>query len=101
MYKPNIGAQTDTANFDPQVRSNLSVARLYSMNMVVSLPYLKVEHWHEASSSEPCSWTYCYLTYSPQFTAEAAVDSVVEGSAMGGQANQFEGFTYQEDGVLG
>ena len=41
------------------------------------------------------------VTYSPQFTAEAAVDSVVEGGAMGGQANQFEGFTYQEDGVLG
>ena len=41
VYKPNIGAQTDTANFDPQVRSNLSVARWYSMNMVVSLPYFQ------------------------------------------------------------
>ena len=49
----------------------------------------------------PCYLLLPIVTYSPQFTAEAAVDSVVEGSAMGGQANQFEGFTYQEDGVLG
>ena len=49
IYKPNIGAQTDTANFDPQ------------------------------------------------FTAEAAVDSVVDGNFMAGQPNQFEGFTYQEE----
>ena len=32
-----------------------------------------------------------------QFTAEAAVDSVVDGNVMAGQVNQFEGFTYQED----
>jgi len=49
VYKPNIQAQTDTGNFDPQ------------------------------------------------FTAEAAVDSVVDGNVMAGQVNQFEGFTYQED----
>jgi len=52
IYKPNIGAQTDTGNFDPQ------------------------------------------------FTAEAAVDSVVDNNFMAGQPNQFEGFTFQDESKL-
>ncbi|KAL1514427.1 hypothetical protein AB1Y20_003527 [Prymnesium parvum] len=47
IYKPNIGGETDTANFDPQ------------------------------------------------FTAEAAVDSMVDTNVLAGQPNHFEGFTYQ------
>jgi len=52
IYKPNIGGDTDTANFDPQ------------------------------------------------FTAEAAVDSMVDTNALTGQPNHFEGFTYQDDSKL-
>ena len=52
IYKPNIGGETDTANFDPQ------------------------------------------------FTAEAAVDSMVDNSVLAGQPNHFEGFTYQDDSAL-
>jgi len=53
IYKPNIGGETDTANFDPQ------------------------------------------------FTAEAAVDSMVDNSVLAGQPNHFEGFTYQDTNALG
>jgi len=52
IYKPNIGGETDTANFDPQ------------------------------------------------FTAEAAVDSMVDTNVLQGQPNHFEGFTYQDDSAL-
>jgi len=52
IYKPNIGGETDTANFDPQ------------------------------------------------FTAEAAVDSMVDTNVLQGQPNHFEGFTYQDDSKL-
>ena len=34
--------------------------------------------------------------FDPQFTAEAAVDSVIDNSALAGQPNQFEGFTYED-----
>jgi len=52
IYKPNIGGETDTANFDPQ------------------------------------------------FTAEAAVDSMVDTNVLQGQPNHFEGFTYQDDSSI-
>jgi len=39
--------------------------------------------------------------FDPQFTAEAAVDSVVDGNFMQGQPNQFEGFTFQDETKLG
>ena len=32
--------------------------------------------------------------FDPQFTAELPVDSVVDSSALAGQGNTFEGFTY-------
>ena len=53
IYKPNLGGDTDVANFDPQ------------------------------------------------FTGEQAVDSVVTGSKLSGQPNQFEGFTYEDTSALG
>jgi len=52
IYKPNVGGETDVANFDPQ------------------------------------------------FTQEAAIDSVVDASALQGQTNQFEGFTYEDRAAI-
>jgi len=52
IYKPNIGSDTDVANFDPT------------------------------------------------FTGEQAVDSVIDASALQGQPNQFEGFTYEDTSAL-
>ena len=52
IYKPNLGSDTDVANFDPT------------------------------------------------FTAETAVDSVVDNSALAGQPNQFEGFTYEDSAAI-
>jgi serine/threonine protein kinase len=52
IYKPNVGGETDVANFDPQ------------------------------------------------FTQEAAIDSVVDASALAGQSNQFEGFTYEDRAAI-
>jgi len=53
IYKPNVGGETDVANFDPQ------------------------------------------------FTQEAAIDSVVDASALAGSGNQFEGFTYEDTAAIG
>mmetsp|Transcript_620 Transcript_620/g.1671 ORF Transcript_620/g.1671 Transcript_620/m.1671 type:complete len:389 (-) Transcript_620:214-1380(-) len=52
IYKPNVGSETDVANFDPT------------------------------------------------FTTEQAVDSVVDASALAGQVNQFEGFTYEDSAAI-
>ena len=39
--------------------------------------------------------------FDPTFTGEQAVDSVVTGSKLTGQPNQFEGFTYEDTSALG
>jgi len=38
--------------------------------------------------------------FDPTFTGEQAIDSVVDSSALAGQPNQFEGFTYEDQSVL-
>ena len=38
--------------------------------------------------------------FDPTFTGEQAVDSVVQGSRLQGQADAFQGFTYEDTSVL-
>eukprot|EP00964_Phaeocystis_antarctica_P056022 scaffold32998_cov54-Phaeocystis_antarctica.AAC.1 len=74
VYKPNIGDQTDTANFDPQASTTQYEAGGDSRRRRRS-PY-----------PNPTLTLTLALTLT-QFTAEAAVDSVLEGNFIGGQAN--------------
>lgn len=77
------------------------IAELEAQPFLTPLDFKKVYNKEYTPSYKPNLGSELDVAnFDPQFTGEKAVDSVVDGHALQG-GNQFEGFTYQDNGPLG